>query len=63
MNNITGFSGERVKNWLISIAVGFVVALITTPMFASSGVSGIGAFLGLICAIAVYKRLSKKKVQ
>lgn len=61
MNNITGFSGERVKNWLISILVGFVVAFITTPMFEGSGVSGIGGFLGLICAVAVYQRLSKKK--
>ncbi len=63
MNHLTGFSWERVKNWLISILVGGVVALLTTPMFEGSGVSGIGGFLGLICAVAVYKRLTKKEVK
>ncbi len=61
MNNLTGFSWVRVRNWLISALVGYVVFIIAEPMFAGSGVSGIGGLLGLLCAVIVYKRLTKNK--
>ena len=60
MNNLTGFNWKRVGVLLVSLLVGYLVAILTAPMFASSGVSGIGAFLGLICAIVTYQRLNKK---
>lgn len=60
MNNITGFDWKRVGVLLAAVLVGYLVAVLTAPMFASSGVSGIGGFLGLICAIVVYQRLNKK---
>ncbi|KKR62821.1 hypothetical protein A2643_00635 [Candidatus Nomurabacteria bacterium RIFCSPHIGHO2_01_FULL_39_220] len=63
MNNLTGFDYKRVGILLISVLVGYFVVILTAPMFESSGVSGIGGLLGLLCAIVVYKRLTKKEIK